>query len=89
MSVIPVDEPRGATNGGVKPRGLWQRLARVLDEYFVDRTKRAVPEITLRRCKHDIDRLRRLMHKSSMVPVDASISRVSRRRVAQTTRSDK
>jgi hypothetical protein len=84
MSVIPVDVPPGTTNGGVKPRGLWQRLARALDEYFVDRTKRSVPEVTLRRCKHDIDRLRRLMHKGSMAPAEANISHVSRRRVAQT-----
>jgi hypothetical protein len=84
MSVIPIDEPPGARNSAAK-RSFWQRLAQALDEYFVDRTKRAVPEITFRRCKHDIDRLRRLIHKSSVVPVDASISRVSRRRVAQTT----
>ncbi len=84
MSVIPVDEPPGATNGAAKPRGFWQRLAQALDEYFVDRTKRAVPEITLRRSKHDINRCRRLMLESSMAPVDASISHMSPRRVAQT-----
>jgi hypothetical protein len=42
-----------------------------------------VPEVTLRRCKHDIDRLRRLMHRNSLVPVGASMSR---RRSGQTTR---
>jgi len=84
MSVIPADEPPGATNGAAKPRGFWQRLAQALDEFFVDRTKRAVPEITLRRSKHDIDRCRRLMHKSSMALAEASISRTSQRRVAQT-----
>jgi hypothetical protein len=34
-----------------------------------------VPEITLRRCKHDVDRLRRLMHRESLVPVGANASR--------------
>ena len=82
MSVIPVDEPPGARAGAAQQR-FWQRFAQALDAYFVDRTKRAVPEITLRRCKHDVDRLRRLMHKESLVPVGASMSR---QRLAQTTR---
>ena len=73
MSVIPVDELPDARADAAK-RNFWQRLARTLDAYFVDRTKRAVPEITLRRCKHDVDRLRRLMHKNSLVPVAASLS---------------
>jgi hypothetical protein len=42
-----------------------------------------VPEITLRRCKHDIDRLRRLMHRESLVPVGAN---ASLRRSAQPAR---
>ena len=82
MSVIPVDEPPGA-RAAAAPQSFWQRFAQALDAYFVDRTKRAVPEITLRRCKHDVDRLRRLMHKSSLVPVGAN---ASRRRSAQPTR---
>ena len=82
MSVIPVDEPPGARTSSAQ-RSFWQRLGQALDAYFVDRTKRAVPEITLRRCKHDVDRLRRLMHKESLVPVGASMSR---QRLAQTTR---
>ncbi len=82
MSVIPVDEPPGARTDAAK-RNFWQRLARALDAYFVDRTKRAVPEITLRRCKHDVDRLRRLMHKNSLVPVGDSLTQ---RRSSQTTR---
>jgi hypothetical protein len=82
MSVVPVDEPPGARTSSA-PRSFWQRLAQALDAYFVDRTKRAVPEITLRRCKHDVDRLRRLMHKNSLVPVGANLSQ---RRSAQTTR---
>jgi hypothetical protein len=74
MSIIPVDEPPGM-NGADKPHGLWLRLAQAVDDYFVDRTKRAVPETTLRRCQHDIDRLRRMMHKNTFVPVDASVRR--------------
>jgi len=82
MSVIPVDEPPGARTSSAQ-RSFWQRLGQALDAYFVDRTKRAVPEITLRRCKHDVDRLRRLMHKNSLVPVGAGLSR---HRSGQTTR---
>lgn len=71
MSVTPVDEPPG----------IWRRLAQALDAYFVDRTKRAVPEIRLRRAKQEVARCRMLMHKASTVPVEASRSG---RRVAQT-----
>ncbi len=78
MSVIAVDEPPGARHSS-----FWGRLAQALDEYFADRTRRAVPEITLRRSKHDIDRLRRLMHRNSLVPVGVSMSR---HRPAQATR---
>ena len=82
MSVIPVDETPGAGKSAAR-RSFLQRLAQALDAYFVDRTKRAVPEITLRRCKHDIDRLRRLMHRESLVPVGAN---ASLRRSAQPAR---
>ena len=82
MSVIPVDEPPGAGTSAAR-WSFWQRLAQTLDAYFVDRTKSAVPEITLRRCKHDVDRLRRLMHKNSLVPVGAGLSQ---RRSGQMTR---
>ncbi len=82
MSVIPVDEPPGARTSSA-PQSFWQKFAQALEAYFVDRTKRAVREVTLRRCKLDIDRLRRLMHKNSLVPVGASLSQ---RRSGQTTR---
>jgi hypothetical protein len=62
MSVIPVNEPPG----------FWQRFAQALDAYFVDRTKRAVPEITLRRSKHEIARCRRLMHRQVAAPIKSS-----------------
>lgn len=77
MSVIPVDKPPGAA-GAVKPGGFWQWLARAIDEYFVDRTKRVVPETTLRRSRHEINRCRRLIHKDSLVPVAAIVNRASR-----------
>ena len=81
MSVIPVDEPPGTT-AAAKPEGVWQKLAQSLDAYFVDRTIRAVPAITLRRSKHDIERCRRLMHKSSAVRREWSLGsrRLARRR---------
>jgi hypothetical protein len=53
MSVAPVDEPQG----------IWQRLVRALDAYFVDRTKREVPGIILRRSRHEVARCRMLMLK--------------------------
>jgi hypothetical protein len=53
MSVTPVDEPPG----------IWRSLAQALDAYFVDRTKRAVPEIRLRRAKQEVARCRMLVHK--------------------------
>lgn len=84
MSIIPVDEPPGAANGTTKPGGFWQRLAQAVDEHFVDRTKRAVPEASLRRSKQDIDRFRRLLHKGSMAPVAAGVYRTSRRGITQT-----
>ncbi len=80
MSVIPVDEPPGAASGAAEPGGFWQRLARAIDEYFVDRTRRVVPEITLRRSKHEVARCRRLMHKNCAVPAAETLAG---RRVAQ------
>ena len=83
MSVIPVDEPPGAAIGAAKPKGFWQRLAQAIDEYFVDRTKRAVPETTLRRSRHEINRCRQLMHRRSFAPVGAGIDLRSRHRTTR------
>ena len=82
MSVIPADEPPGAALTA-KRGSVWQRLAQSLDAYFVDRSKRAVPGITLRRSKYDIERCRRLMHRSSVAAVEASFSKASRHRVVR------
>ncbi len=79
MSVIPSNTAPGAANGAAKPHGFfWQRLAQALDELAVCRTRRAVPEMALRRSKHDINRYRRLMLKSAVAPVGARIGRANR-----------
>ena len=68
MRVIPADKPLGAARGGARPRSFWQRLARTLDDYLAERTKRAVPNATFRRSRHEIDRCRRLMLKGALTP---------------------
>ncbi len=80
MSVIPVDEPPGATSIAASRAGFWQRLMAALDQHFVDRSKRAVPAVTLRRSKRDMDRCRRLMRKAAAVPSEASLCRVAQTR---------
>ncbi len=70
MSVILVDAPPD-TGGKPISGSFWQRLALALDEYFAQRTKRTVPEATLRRSRQDFERCRRLMHKTSMAAVAA------------------
>jgi hypothetical protein len=71
MRVIPVDKPPGAAGHLAKPRGFWQRLAQTLDDYLAERTKRAVPDATFRRSRHEIDRCRRLMLKGALSPAHA------------------
>jgi hypothetical protein len=83
MSVIAFDEPPGAGNGAAKRGSFWQRLAQAIDEYCVDRTRRAIPETTLRRSRHEINRCRRLMHRSSLAPVGANIDLASRHRITR------
>ena len=83
MSVIPVDEPPGSAIGAAEPSGFWHRLGRAIDEYFVARTRRAIPETTLRRSRHEINRCRQLMHRSSLAPVGASIDLRSRHRITR------
>ena len=74
MSVILVDAPPD-TGGKPISGSFWQRLALALDEYFAQRTKRTVPEATLRRSRQDLARCRRLMHKTSMAAVAAGAAR--------------
>jgi hypothetical protein len=84
MCAIPVSTD--AANDTTKFHGFWQRLAHALDELVAYRAKRAVPEIALRRSKHEVDRYRRLMLKSSMVPVYARAARGSPGHATQTAR---
>lgn len=82
MSVIPVDEPPGAADRALKPPGFWRRLAQALDQLFVDRTRRAVPEHTLRRSRQELQRCRRLMLKGALAPVAPSKTPASLHRAA-------
>lgn len=59
MSILAVD--------AAKQAGFWRRLAKMLDAYLIDRTKRAVPEVALRRSRFELARCRRLMHQHSVV----------------------
>ncbi len=77
MRVIPADNSAGAVNGAVRPHRFWQWLARILDNYLVDRTKRVVPDATVRRSQHEIDRCRRLMLKGSLTPAHSRVACVS------------
>ena len=85
MSVIPVDEPPDAAERALKPPSFWHRLAQALDELFVDRTRRAVPDRTLRRSRQEIQRCRRLMLKGALAPVAPTKTRASLHRAVQTT----
>jgi hypothetical protein len=84
VSVIPVDAPPGTAAGKPMPGSFLQRLALATDEYFARRTKRTLPEATLRRSRQDFERCRRLIHKTSMAPVTADIHGASRLGVLQT-----
>jgi len=84
MSTIPADTDPDPASPQTEPPRFWRRLAQALDQYFVDRMRRTVPEATLRRSKHEVARCRRLMLKRAMVPVAAAVGRASRHRAAQT-----
>ena len=85
MRVILVDKPPGAAGGSAKPRGFWQWLAQALDAYLVDRTRRAVPDATLRRSRHEIERCRRLILTGSLSPAHAKGVYGSPRRASRIT----
>ena len=61
MSVFTALELAGAGSAAPKPESLWQRLLRAIDAYLADRTKKAIPAISLRRSRHEIARCRRLL----------------------------
>jgi len=64
-----------AADAAARPLRFWQRLAQTFDDYLAERTKRAIPEFTLRRSKREIDRCRRLMHRNAMVPAAVNADR--------------
>jgi hypothetical protein len=74
MRLIPVDGFAGAVNPAVTPQGFWRRLARMLDDYLVDRANRAVPAAAFRRSRHEIERCRRLMLKGSLMPAHSRVA---------------
>jgi hypothetical protein len=74
MRVVPVDQMPRSVYGAARRDGFWGRLAHALDAYFANQTRRAVPDITLRRSKHDLARCRRLMRKRMAVPIEAKLS---------------
>jgi hypothetical protein len=60
MSVFPNSETSDVFADAAK-RGVWQRLSQAVDVYCVRRSKRAVPDIALRRSKCEMVRCRRLV----------------------------
>jgi hypothetical protein len=78
MSVIPALELGAVANAAPKPEGFWQRLSRAIDPYLADRTKKAIPAITLRRSRHEMARCRRLMRSRIVVAADTSRGRLTR-----------
>jgi hypothetical protein len=62
MSVFPIDGSPLVFAGAVK-QGVWRRLAQAIDAYCMQRSKRIVPDVTLRRSKREIVRCRQLMRK--------------------------
>jgi hypothetical protein len=79
MRVILADRFTGAVNPAVTPHGFWRRLARMLDDYLVDRAKRTVPAAAFRRSRHEIEHCRRLMLKGSLMPAFKGTCAVPRR----------
>jgi hypothetical protein len=68
MSLIHADRPDLATTASAaEPLGLWQRLAQAVDEYFTNRSMRALRATTMQRCRRDASRFRRLLQSSSEI----------------------
>ena len=78
MSVVPAHELGGAANAAPTPESFWQRLSRAIDAYLADRTKKAIPAITLRCSRHEIARCRRLTLIRVAVPAHTSRGRLTR-----------
>jgi len=67
MSVVFIEEPFVDT-ADLGPKGFWRRFVQALDARFADRTRRSVPENTLRRSSDEIARCRRLMRQRLPTP---------------------
>ncbi len=83
MRAITVDGLPGVTRVAANRSGLWRRLAQALDRHFADRSKRAVPAVTLRRSRYDIERCRRLMHKNALESIGSGLANISHGRVTR------
>jgi hypothetical protein len=88
MGVIAADKELSAANEGAEPQTIWQRIARgigqALDRFVVDRSRRAVPAVVLRRSKYDHDRCRRLMLGDSVTPAAVGLNRAQAHRAGRT-----
>ena len=78
MCVTPAHELGGAADAAPKPESFWQGLSRAIDAYLAERTKKAIPAITLRRSRHEIARCRRLMRSRVAVAADTFRGRLAR-----------
>ena len=78
MCVIPAHELGGAADAAPKPESFWQGLSRAIDAYLAERTKKAIPAITLRRSRHEIAQCRRLARSRVAVAADIFRGRLAR-----------
>jgi hypothetical protein len=65
MNAIPVTDAHDPDRD--QPPGFWRKAVRhldvYLDAYLVNLTRRAISPVTLRRCRRDVARCRRLMSR--------------------------
>ena len=66
MSVILTDLKDTATSGSFNARTFWEKVTQIFDQLVLNRSRDAVPQLLLRRSKHDYDRCRRLMRHGSV-----------------------
>jgi hypothetical protein len=66
MSVIPADVQSAASNEIGESPTLWQKIAKALDRLVINRSRRNIPTMALRRAKYEHDRCRRLMRQRSV-----------------------
>ena len=74
MSVLLVGELPRVFASAAK-RHVWQRLARAVDAYCAQRSKRMVPGTALRRSRREMNRCRRLVRKPAAVRVGDAAGR--------------